>query len=185
MQFTLLVVNHVDWVKSIATNESQLELPKVNWNFNFFFKKLGFLHRYTLFSNHNVHKSSCGLCFWAPHPLIGPGTHEQSPNELLWTLPFDEMFNSKGCMTPKIHSYNFSSFSFWTTTKTNRNSYLFSKLYSNFGVCNWLLMFAIDFWRFQLSLLKAHDSLQQSELENLCKKFLENFSNWLAVSNWL
>ena len=64
LQFTLLVVNHVDWVKSIATNESQLELPKVNWNFNFFFKKLGFLHRYTLFSNHNVHKSSCGLSLW-------------------------------------------------------------------------------------------------------------------------
>ena len=27
LQFTLLVVNHVDWVKSIAINESQLELP--------------------------------------------------------------------------------------------------------------------------------------------------------------
>ena len=39
--------------------------------------------RYTFSSDHNVHKSSCGLCFWAPHPLIGPGTHEQSPNELL------------------------------------------------------------------------------------------------------
>ena len=41
-------------------------------------------------SNHNVHKSLCGLCFWAPDPLIGPGANEQSPNELLWTLPFDE-----------------------------------------------------------------------------------------------
>ena len=27
LQFTLLVVNHVDWVKSIAINETQLELP--------------------------------------------------------------------------------------------------------------------------------------------------------------
>ena len=46
--------------------------------------------RYTFSSNHNVHKSSCGRCFWAPDPLIEPGAHEQSPNELLWTLPFDE-----------------------------------------------------------------------------------------------
>ena len=34
-------------------------------------------------SNHNIHKSLCGLCFWAPDALIGPGAHEQSPNELL------------------------------------------------------------------------------------------------------
>ena len=39
--------------------------------------------RYTFSSNHNDHKSSCGLCFWAPDPLIGPRAHEQSPNELL------------------------------------------------------------------------------------------------------
>ena len=31
-QFTLLLVNHVLWVKSIGTNESQLESTKVNWN---------------------------------------------------------------------------------------------------------------------------------------------------------
>ena len=30
-QFTLLIVNHVLWVKSIAANESQLELKKVKW----------------------------------------------------------------------------------------------------------------------------------------------------------
>ena len=51
--------------------------------------------------------------------------------------------------------------------------------------CVWNLEFAIDFWRFQLSLLKGHDSLQQSQLEKFFKKFLENFSNWLSVSNWL
>ena len=39
--------------------------------------------RYIFPSNHNVHKTSCGLCFWAPDPLIGPGANEQSPNELL------------------------------------------------------------------------------------------------------
>ena len=26
--------------------------------------------RYIFSSNHNIHKSSCGLCFWAPDPLI-------------------------------------------------------------------------------------------------------------------
>ena len=26
--------------------------------------------RYTFSSNHNIHKSSCGLCFWASDPLI-------------------------------------------------------------------------------------------------------------------
>ena len=41
-------------------------------------------------SNNNIHKSSYGLCFWVPDPLIGPGANEQSPNELLWTLSFDE-----------------------------------------------------------------------------------------------
>ena len=32
-------------------------------------QKLG-IARYTFLSNHNIHKSSCGLCFWALHPLI-------------------------------------------------------------------------------------------------------------------
>ena len=26
--------------------------------------------KYTFLSNHNIHKSLCGLCFWAPDPLI-------------------------------------------------------------------------------------------------------------------
>ena len=26
--------------------------------------------RYTFLSNHNIHKSSCGLCLWASDPLI-------------------------------------------------------------------------------------------------------------------
>ena len=28
------------------------------------------LNRYTFSSNYNIHKSSCGLCFWALYPLI-------------------------------------------------------------------------------------------------------------------
>ena len=36
--------------------------------------KILFFHtkyiRYTFTSNHNVHKSWCGLYFWAPEPLI-------------------------------------------------------------------------------------------------------------------
>ena len=50
-------------------------------------------------SNHNIHKSSCGLCFWASSPLIeiicslsikGSVSPKQSPQELLWMLWFDE-----------------------------------------------------------------------------------------------
>ena len=33
---------------------------------------LGSLDTYTFSSNHSVHKSFCGLCFWASNPLIGP-----------------------------------------------------------------------------------------------------------------
>ena len=32
--------------------------------------------RYTFSSNHKINKSLCGLCFWAPDPLIGPGDNE-------------------------------------------------------------------------------------------------------------
>ena len=51
-------------------------------------------------SNHNIHKSSCGLCFWASDTLIdifylnlsikGSEAQKQRPNELLWMLWFDE-----------------------------------------------------------------------------------------------
>ena len=34
-------------------------------------------------SNHTNNKSLYGLCFWTPHPLIGPGTHEQSPRTFM------------------------------------------------------------------------------------------------------
>ena len=34
-------------------------------------KKVFYMYvRYTFLSNHNIHKSSCGLCFWALDPLI-------------------------------------------------------------------------------------------------------------------
>ena len=51
-------------------------------------------------SNHNIHKSLCGLCFWASDPLIdrfyynlsikGSEVQKQRPHELLWMLWFDE-----------------------------------------------------------------------------------------------
>ena len=51
-------------------------------------------------SNHNIHKSSCRLCFWASNPLIdrfywnlptkGSVAQKQRPCELLWMLWFDE-----------------------------------------------------------------------------------------------
>ena len=57
--------------------------------------------RYTFSSsNHNINKSSYGLCFWAPDPLIdrffynlsikGSETKKQRPHKLLWMLWFDE-----------------------------------------------------------------------------------------------
>ena len=56
--------------------------------------------RYTFLSNHNVPKSSYGLCFWTLDPLIdrfysnlsikGSGAQKQRPHKLLWTLWFDE-----------------------------------------------------------------------------------------------
>ena len=51
-------------------------------------------------SNHNIHKSLYGLCFWASVPLIdrfywilwikGPEAQKPKPHELLWMLWFDE-----------------------------------------------------------------------------------------------
>ena len=50
-------------------------------------------------SNRNIHKSSCGLCFWASDPLIhrfyenlsikGSEAQKQKSYELLWSLWFD------------------------------------------------------------------------------------------------
>ena len=51
-------------------------------------------------SNHKIHKSLYGLCFWASDPLIdkyysnlsikGSEAQEQRSEELLWMLWFDE-----------------------------------------------------------------------------------------------
>ena len=51
-------------------------------------------------SNHNIHKSSCGLCFWASDPFIdrfyknlsikGSEAQKQRPHKLLWMLWFDK-----------------------------------------------------------------------------------------------
>ena len=56
-------------------------------------------------SNHNIHKSSLGLCFWASEPLIErfyfnisikeSEAQKQRPCELLWLLWFDEKSISK------------------------------------------------------------------------------------------
>ena len=56
--------------------------------------------RYIFSSNHNIHQSSCGLCFWAPDPLIdrfyqnlsikGSDVNKQRPQKLWWTLWFDK-----------------------------------------------------------------------------------------------
>ena len=58
-------------------------------------------------SNHNIHKSSHGLCFWASDPLInrfywnlsikGSEAQKQRPHELLWMLWFDEKNISNVC----------------------------------------------------------------------------------------
>ena len=46
--------------------------------------------RYNFSSNHNIHKSSCGLCFWSPDPSIkASGDQKQRPNELLRMLWID------------------------------------------------------------------------------------------------
>ena len=55
--------------------------------------------RYNFSSNHNIHKSSYDLCFWATDPLIdrfywnlsikGSEVQKQRPHELLWMLWFD------------------------------------------------------------------------------------------------
>ena len=55
-------------------------------------------------SNHNIHKSSSGLCFWASDPLVerflwnlsinGSEAQKQRPCEFLWTLRFDEKIAS-------------------------------------------------------------------------------------------
>ena len=56
-------------------------------------------------SNHNIHKSSCGLCFWASDPFIDryyvnlsikeSEAQKQRPKDLLWMLWFDEKSISK------------------------------------------------------------------------------------------
>ena len=68
--------------------------------------------KYTFSSNHNILKSSHGLCFWASDPLIdkfrknlstkGSEAQKQRPDELLWMLWFDvkSIFNVL-CLTNK------------------------------------------------------------------------------------
>ena len=66
--------------------------------------------RYTFSSNHNIHKSSCGFCFWASDPLIdrfyhnlsikGSEAQKKMPDKRLWMLWFDEKSISN---VPIIH----------------------------------------------------------------------------------
>ena len=69
-------------------------------------------------SNHNIHKSLCGLCFWASDPLIdrfyqnlsikGSEAQEQKTYELLWMLWFDEKSMSNHTHTDCIVSFSIS-----------------------------------------------------------------------------
>ena len=57
--------------------------------------------KYIFPSNHNIHKSWCGLCFWAPYLLIdryyknlsmkGFAAQIRRPRELLWMLWFNSL----------------------------------------------------------------------------------------------
>ena len=54
--------------------------------------------RCTFWSNHNIHKSSCCLCFWAPDPLIDRvyknlwRYEKQRPHELIGMLWFNKKY---------------------------------------------------------------------------------------------
>ena len=46
-------------------------LLTVNRQTQIYYKRIQKTHtRYTFLSNHNINKSLCGLCFWAPDPLM-------------------------------------------------------------------------------------------------------------------
>ena len=88
----------------VIVQEDQVMMVHNRKHFQGNYKKLGWDHLWTLdmffSSNHNIHKSSCGLCFWALDPLIdrfyynlsiiGSEAQKQMPDKLLWMLWFDE-----------------------------------------------------------------------------------------------
>ena len=83
--------------------------------------ELGYF-RHTFSSNHNIHKSLYGLCFWVSDPLInrfyydlsikGSEAQKQRPGEVLWILWFDEKSISRP-YTNTFLGYGISGSSCW------------------------------------------------------------------------
>ena len=80
---------------------------------------------------------------------------------------------SKGWMTLQIHSSDFSSFSCWSTTEKNRNSYLFSKLCLKFGVDFWCFQLTFDVFNWVYSKHMIH--YNKVNWKNFAKNFLKIF----------
>ena len=120
---------------------------KVNWNFNFF-------------SNHNVAKSSFGLCSLAPGPIKGSGAKNKSHTNFY-----------EHCDLRKEYIYA-EILDFWRRSWSS----------------NWLMGVPIDFNWLQLTLLNPHDSLQVKWIVkiflNFCQKnFQLTFSLQLTLVN--
>ena len=140
----------------------------MNWNFNFFFKNLGLLHRFTLFSNHNVAKSSCGLCFWAPDPLIGPGAQTKSKLTFMKRCILMKMF-TKDCFDMANSKLAFIFF-FLLNNNINKQKKLFVlKIVFQF----WSLQLTFDIFNWVYSKHMIH--YNKVNWKNFAKNFLKIF----------
>ena len=75
-------------------------------------------------SKGNVHKSSFGLCSWAPGPIKGSDAQKQRPQERLATLWFEKRVNL--CSNPRFLKKKL-------------------KFQLTYGSSNWVSLIAIDF----------------------------------------
>ena len=75
-------------------------------------------------SKGNVHKSSFGLCSWAPGPIKGSDAQKQRPQECLATLWFEKRVNL--CSNPRFLKKKL-------------------KFQLTYGSSNWVSLIAIDF----------------------------------------